>query len=558
MCLIRRCVRETALEVAGRRATVSTLRLRAAQEQLGRTLTRTSRIARVASGTLAALGGPIGVILTAVSLGATAWALWGRNAGEASRSALEQLREVEETARSATQSLSEQNAALLAQSETERNTLTDQISQLLSRLQALRQTETRVGENQFRGVSRGESIEAVEARIAALQMQRQVLSDQIASTRESLRLLDERNAATSRSAITLTTDINALTAAEKRRAESLQVLLARQPANLPDIQGQQNTARDVVRGLEDQISAEHRRQMQLAETVDLRGQELRAAQASQQVLNEFADQQRDASRALLDALNAEILATNVLVAATLQLSAEDTDANRQALRASQDRVAATQQAAAEAEALLDALAGQGPAYAALAGQLRSVLEEAADGIQETGDRFALATQLATSGVNALENSLVTLATTGKASFRDFANSLLQDLSRILIRATITANILRALGVSSSGGVDGGLLGRLQTLFGGVPQAHGGGVVGQLRQRHQGALRPNERIAVLEKGEEVLTRHDPRHANNFEQYLRRLPRYHEGGVVGEGARTGGSGRQPVMLEVRIENRSSVRR
>ena len=173
----------------------------------------------------------------------------------------------------------------------------------------------------------------------------------------------------------MTTDINALTSAEKLRAESLQVLLARQPVISPDIQGQQNRARDVVRGLEDQISAEQRRQMQLAETVDLRGQELRAAQASQQVLNEFADQQRDTSRALLDALNAEILATNVLVAATERLRAEDTDANRQALRAAQGRVAATQQAAAEAEALLDALAAQGPAYAALAMQLRSVLEK---------------------------------------------------------------------------------------------------------------------------------------------------------------------------------------
>ena len=115
--------------------------------------------------------------------------------------------------------------------------------------------------------------------------------------------------------------------------------------------------------------------------------------------------------------------------------------------------------------MVEALQAQGPEYERLAMQLRSVLEEAADGIQETGSRFALATQLATSGVNSLENSLVTLATTGKASFRDFANSLLQDLSRILIRATITANILRALGVSSSGGIDGGLLGRLQTLFG---------------------------------------------------------------------------------------------
>ena len=312
----------------------------------------------------------------------------------------------------------------------------------------------------------------------------------------------------------------------------------------------------MVRELRDQIAGEQRRQEQLRETVTLRGQELVATQRSQDALNDFADRQRQATRDQLDALSQLGAASAELAEAERRVRIADTDANRDALETAQERVAATRRVAREALALVEALQAQGPEYERLAMQLRSVLEEAADGIQETGNRFALATQLATSGVNSLENSLVTLATTGKASFRDFANSLLQDLSRILIRATITANILRALGVSSSGGVDGGLLGRLQTLFGGVPQAHGGGVVGQLRQRHQGALRPNERIAVLEKGEEVLTRHDPRHANNFEQYLRRLPRYHEGGVVGEGSRTGGSGRQPVMLEVRIENRSST--
>lgn len=59
-------------------------------------------------------------------------------------------------------------------------------------------------------------------------------------------------------------------------------------------------------------------------------------------------------------------------------------------------------------------------------------------------------------------------------------------------------------------------------------AHTGGVIGEdaIPHRSGDRLKSNERRAVLEVGEEVLTRDDPRHRNNF---IAR--RYHTGGVVG---------------------------
>ena len=108
-----------------------------------------------------------------------------------------------------------------------------------------------------------------------------------------------------------------------------------------------------------------------------------------------------------------------------------------------------------------------------------------------------------------------------------------------------SNLLRALGVNTqTGGLTGdGLLG------GFVPQAHGGGVPGYSRLRgHRGGLRQDELIVVLKRGEEVLTRGDPRHRFNFgyssyamlRSHVARLPRFHEGGVAGGDGRRGGMG------------------
>ena len=288
------------LEVAERRAAVSTLRFRAAQEQLGRTLTRTSRIARVASGTLAALGGPVGAILTAVSLGATAWALWGRNAEQASQTALEELREVEEAARAGTASLERQSRALLAQSEIQRRALTEQIALERGRLQRLQAPANLDISGQMQ---RRAQVQGTQERIEALTMERRALSDQIRGTRAALNQLSTQNNAIAMSTDAVTASVSGLGDTVRRERASIESLLALRPVQVPDIEGQQNRARDVVRELRDQIAGEQRRQEQLRETVTLRGQELVATQRSQDALNDFADRQRQATRDQLDALS---------------------------------------------------------------------------------------------------------------------------------------------------------------------------------------------------------------------------------------------------------------
>ena len=80
--------------------------------------------------------------------------------------------------------------------------------------------------------------------------------------------------------------------------------------------------------------------------------------------------------------------------------------------------------------------------------------------------------------------------------------------------------------------------------------HEGGVAGATARRHQGPLRSNESLAVLERGEEVLTRGDPRHRYNFgslSELMSRLPRYHDGGIVG-GGRGGRGARMDFKLEI----------
>ena len=77
--------------------------------------------------------------------------------------------------------------------------------------------------------------------------------------------------------------------------------------------------------------------------------------------------------------------------------------------------------------------------------------------------------------------------------------------------------------------------------------------------NSGALRPRETLAVLERGEEIITRNDPRHrynvagqsASSLRQWVSRLPKFHEGGVVG-GAN--GSMHPPLNVSVEIINES----
>lgn len=114
------------------------------------------------------------------------------------------------------------------------------------------------------------------------------------------------------------------------------------------------------------------------------------------------------------------------------------------------------------------------------------------------------------------NTLADMVQTGKLDFKSLADSIISDLLRIAIQQTITAPlfgaILPGLGIGIGSAHTGGIIGSgtaaIKTVnpavFLGARKYHTGGIAG---------LKPNEVPTILERGEEVLTRNDPRHKLN---------------------------------------------
>jgi tape measure domain-containing protein len=94
----------------------------------------------------------------------------------------------------------------------------------------------------------------------------------------------------------------------------------------------------------------------------------------------------------------------------------------------------------------------------------------------------------------------------REALRDFAADFLRFLAEAIIREQALA-LIQAFTMAHDGGVVGGLTqkGNASPLaFMGASRYHTGGIVG---------LAPNEVPAILERGEEVITREDPRHIYN---------------------------------------------
>lgn len=171
-----------------------------------------------------------------------------------------------------------------------------------------------------------------------------------------------------------------------------------------------------------------------------------------------------------------------------------------------------------------AAAGQNLGYVmGIAGQ--QIAQQFAQGATSAIDRFA---QSVAEGKNVFGSLL--------DAFRQFAAEFLRQIAQMIIQQMIfnaVTMIAKALGAPSVGGGSSGG-GGLPGIGGGgfIPSVknHSGGIVGQhgtpisgrpawfanAVRYHTGGvagLRPNEIATVLERGEEVLTRNDPRHRDN---------------------------------------------
>ena len=119
----------------------------------------------------------------------------------------------------------------------------------------------------------------------------------------------------------------------------------------------------------------------------------------------------------------------------------------------------------------------------------------------------------------MADAFVEFAMTGKASMADFASSVLQDMARMLIQMKAINPMLNGLFGEGAewGGFFGGLFGGGNTPLPAAPTAevfHKGGVVPRYHFGGIGGLKPDERPAILQIGEEVLTSTDPRHRKNI--------------------------------------------
>lgn len=123
--------------------------------------------------------------------------------------------------------------------------------------------------------------------------------------------------------------------------------------------------------------------------------------------------------------------------------------------------------------------------------------------EEAGNFANLAESTVKNAFSNMEDALTTFITTGKASFSDFANAIISDLTRIIIRQSITQPLLN--GIASYFGFatahTGGIVGfdnlrktyASPEVFFYAPKFHGGGIVG------------DEVPIIAKRGEGVFTR-----------------------------------------------------
>lgn len=113
------------------------------------------------------------------------------------------------------------------------------------------------------------------------------------------------------------------------------------------------------------------------------------------------------------------------------------------------------------------------------------LREGAQGyIESIGTMREASAQLAQNGIGGIENALTSLATTGKANFREFAVDMLKQTARMIIQQVVLRTVLQAIGAigGAAAGGGGGITGNIGSVnfnpaaFS-MPSFDGGGYTG---------------------------------------------------------------------------------
>ena len=249
--------------------------------------------------------------------------------------------------------------------------------------------------------------------------------------------------------------------------------------------------------------------------------------------------------------DAALRAVEELASARARLATTGT--GRQEVEQAKEAAAETREYSNEVGRLADAwiAAGLAAQQAAEASQ-RNALQDIAADAARLGDTLR---EVTADGLLKFEDALAAVFRDGKFDVSSLATAIATDLVRALLRVVVTANLARAA-LAFFPGLAGGGAG------GGFGLFHSGGIAGAPRtlRRRSAGIRADETFAVLQRGEEILTRRDPRHrwnfrASSFEElrtWVAGLPRYHSGGVAGgPGGMMSAAGRSQGAPNVRVE-------
>ena len=280
-------------------------------------------------------------------------------------------------------------------------------------------TKARVAEEQRLKIAQRQAITAAE-RVAALRIELSSLQ-QIRIDREAIAaaVRREREARVAAAVVPVEADLTLDVAGARLEAEAFTAQLER--------------------GIESSRRALEAQRRILAAPFEARA----GLDASLQVLGQFEETLAAAHAAAARAAREDELAHRALADAVRILDAAGASASDEEIERAEtyrDTARATAEARNEAELYVLALAGQRQAAMAAAGAAGEVADAQAV-LAERTKGLEVVTSIAQAGFRGLEDTLVSVATGGRATFKDFANGIIADMVRILTRTVITQNAL---------------------------------------------------------------------------------------------------------------------
>ena len=329
-----------------------------------------------------------------------------------------------------------------------------------------------------------------------------------------------------RKAIAGTADLEAqIRAEQKKRNDEILADNAKLQQEIADAEGRKTDARMLA------LEEKHRTTL---EKMKKDGNAAGTALAEQLYAKEKVQIQFDAVREQYDKLLADLAkkeesyANRVRVGNLTQPQADQLlERDRAATRAAVSGLIGQAQGIAGANAteqqktvVAEMQAGQDGLAASATGLAKAYGDLAAETAEMEKSFVSTSASLLAGGITQAFGDMISGAKTASQAFGDMARSFAMAMAKMLAEYLAKKALMAGLNAISPGAGDafgaavkhtGGMVGgggsvrRVSpSLFAGAPRYHAGGVAG---------LKPGEVPAILQKGEEVLTRDDPRHAAN---------------------------------------------